>query len=148
MTNTLRADRASYRNRGGILQRLISAYKARSLTSTGEGTVIKHNAEFHLSDNAILQIGRNCTIQDYAYFQLTMPYPKVIIADNVVIGRHCMITSKNLIKIGSNTLIGAFCQIIDTNHGIRLNQLVKDQLAEIGEVVIGDDVWIGGGRGY
>jgi acetyltransferase-like isoleucine patch superfamily enzyme len=140
------SDRASYRNRGGLLQRLVSAYKTRRyLTKAGSGIVIKHNAEFWLTDNAVLEIGNDCTIQNYAFFQLTKPHPKVFIGNNTVIGRHCMITAKNLIRLGNNVLMGAYVQIIDTNHGVKAGQIIRDQKAEIGEVVIGNDVWIGAG---
>ena len=139
-------DLASYRNRGGGLQKLISVYKVwRYLTSSGPGVVIKHNAEFLLTDNAILKVGKNCTIQNYAFFQLTMPNPKVYIGDNSVIGRHCMITAKNMIVIGENVLMGAYVQVIDHNHRIAAGIPIREQAAEIGEVIIGNDVWIGAG---
>ena len=139
-------DRASYLNRGGLLQRLVSVYKTRRyLTKAGCGIVIKHNAEFWLTDNAVLEVGDNCTIQDYAFFQLTKPNPQICIGNNTVVGRHCMITAKNLVRIGDNVLIGAYVQIIDHNHGIKAGQIIREQNAEIGEVVIGNDVWIGAG---
>lgn len=139
-------DRASYRNRGGLLQRLISAYKARRYFSArGDGIVVKHNAEFWLTENAVLEVGDNCTIQNYAFFQLTMPKPEVYIGANSVIGRHCMITAKNKIRIGDNVLMGAYVQVIDHNHGMAAGTLIRDQHAEIGEVVIGNDVWVGAG---
>jgi acetyltransferase-like isoleucine patch superfamily enzyme len=101
-------DRPSYRNRGGLLQRLTSAYKSkRYLTKAGSGIVIKHNAEFWLADNAVLEVGDGSTIQNYAFFQLTMPQPKVYIGINTVIGLHCMITAKNSIRIGDNVPMGA-----------------------------------------
>lgn len=143
---TQSVDRASYRNRGGALQAAISAYKAwRYFSSRGGGIVVKHNAEFWLTPNAILEVGANCTIQNYAFFQLTMPKPEVYIGENTVIGRHCMITAKNLIRIGSNVLMGAYVQVIDHNHGMAAGTLIREQRAEIGEVVIGDDVWLGAG---
>ena len=139
-------DRASYRNRGGLLQRLISAYKSKKyLTRAGNEVVIKHNAEFWLTDNAVLEVGDGCTIQNYAFFQLTKPNPKVYIGNNSVIGRHCMITAKNLIRIGDNVLMGAYVQVIDHNHGMKAGQTIRGQAAEIGEVVIGNDVWVGAG---
>lgn len=140
------SDRASYRNRGGLLQRLVSAYKTkRYLTKAGIGIVIKHNAEFWLTENAVLEVGYGCTIQNFAFFQLTKPNPKVYIGNNTVIGRHCMITAKNLICLGDNVLLGAYVQIIDTSHGVNAGQVIRDQTADIGEVVIGNDVWIGAG---
>lgn len=144
MSNQL--DRASYRNRGGLVQRMVSAYKARKyLTKAGSGLVIKSNVEFSLTDGAVLEIDDDCTIQNYAFFQLTKPHPKVYIGKNTVIGRHCMITAKNLIRLGDNVLMGAYVQIIDVNHGIEAGQIIRDQRADIGEVVIGNDVWIGAG---
>jgi acetyltransferase-like isoleucine patch superfamily enzyme len=139
-------DRASYRNRG-VIQRLISGYKAwKYLTRCGRGVVIKHNAEFWLTENSVLEIGDNCTIQNFAFFQLTKPNPVVIVGDNTVIGRHCMITAKNLITIGNNVLIGAYVQIIDHNHGMSAGRTIREQPAEIGEVTIGNDVWIRGAK--
>ncbi len=139
-------DRASYRNRGGAIQSLVSAYKARRyLTRCGHGVVIKHNAEFWLTDNAVLELGDNCTIQNFAFFQLTRPHPKVIIGENSVIGRHCIITAKNLIQMGSNVLMGSYVQVIDHNHGMAPGKPIREQAAVIGEVIIGNDVWIGAG---
>jgi acetyltransferase-like isoleucine patch superfamily enzyme len=139
-------DKASYRNRGGLVQRIVSAYKiARYFTAAGKNNVIKHNADFWLTENAVLEMGDNCTIQNYAFFQLTKPHPRVLIGDNTVIGRHSMITAKNRITIGSNGLMGAYVQVIDHNHGMGRDKPVREQAALIGEVVIEDDVWIGAG---
>ncbi len=143
---TLGLDIASYRDRGGVIQKLVTTYKlARHFTLAGRGNVIKHNAEFWVTDGAVLEIGNRCTIQNYAFFQLTKPNPKVIIGNDTVIGRHCMITAKHLIRIGNNVLMGAYVQVIDHNHGIKRQTVVREQVAEIGEVIIEDDVWIGAG---
>lgn len=61
-------DRASYRNRGGIWQKLVSAHKGmRYLTACGKGVVIKRSAEFRLVKHAVLEVGDGVTIQDYAF---------------------------------------------------------------------------------
>lgn len=139
-------DRASYRNRGSLVQRAISRYKAaRYFTACGEDVVIKRSTEFRLVENAVLEVGEGCTIQDYAFFQLTMPTPKVYIGNNTVIDRHNIITAKNSIRIGSDVLIGSYVQIIDHSHGIERSLSMREQRALIGEVEIGDDVWIGAG---
>lgn len=139
-------DKASYRNRGGVIQRAISAYKRlRYFTKAGENLVVKRSAEFRVVDHAVLEVGNNVTIQDYAFFQLTMPEPKVYIGNNTVIGRRNIITAKNLIRIGNDVLIGSDVQIIDHSHGIKRDTPIRLQKAEIGSVEIGDDVWIGVG---
>ena len=142
----LAEDRASYRNRGGVIQRFITKYKIwKYFNKAGTGNLIKRNAEFWVTDGAYLEIGSNCTIQDYVLIALTKPNPKIIIGSNVVIGRFSMLTNKNLIKIGNDVLIGAFVQIIDTDHGFEKSKPIRQQDAVIGEVIIGDDVWIGAG---
>lgn len=139
-------DRASYRNRGGVVSRLISSYKSkRYLTRAGKGVLIKNTAEFRVTKGAILEVGDYCTIQDYAFFQLTMPNPKVYIGNRTVVGRGSIITAKNLIVIGDDVLIGSYVQIIDHGHGMARNFLIREQRALIGKVTIGDDVWIGAG---
>lgn len=139
-------DKASYRNRGSVWQRLISKYKAwRYLTSCGKDVVIKRNVEFRLADGSVLEIGDGATIQDYAFFQLTLPNPKVYIGRNTVIGRRNIVTAKNSIRIGDNVLIGSDVQIIDHGHGLSRACLIREQSALIGTVSIGDDVWIGAG---
>lgn len=139
-------DKASYRYRGGVWQRLVTLYKSwRFLSSAGNNLVIKPSAEFRIADGAVLEVGNGCTIQDHSYFQLTQPNPKVFIGENTVIGRRNIITAKNLIRIGNNVLLGSDVQIIDHSHGISRDQPIRQQKAIIGEVVIGDDVWIGAG---
>lgn len=139
-------DKASYRNRRGIIQSMITKYYlARYFTSYGTGNMIRYPCSFDLTDGYILEIGNNCTVREHAYFQLTKPNPKVYIDDGVVIGRYNMITIKDRLVIGKNTIIGAFVQIIDHNHSFKLGSIIKDQCAQINEVIIGQDVWIGAG---
>lgn len=139
-------DKASFRNTGGILQVLITFYKIKRFgIDAGKRCVIKKNSEFHLTDGAILKIGDNVVIQDYSFFQLTKPRPIVIIGNDVVIGRHNMITAKGNITIGSYTRTGAFVQILDQGHGYKKDQLIKDQDAIIEDTWIGEDCWIGAG---
>ncbi len=129
-----------------MLQGLVTAYKLRRYFSQfGTGNLIRWKSEYWLTDGAQLEIGSNSTVLDYAFFQLTKPSPKVIIGSRTVIGRHCMITAKNLIRIGDDVLMGSYVQVIDHNHGFRRGQIIREQRAIIEEVVIGNDVWIGAG---
>ena len=111
----------------------------------GKNCVIKRNVDFTLTDNAYLEFGDDVTIQDYAWFPLTMPNPKVIIGNDVVIGRYNIIGGKNLIQIGDHCRFGSFVQVLDTSHGFEKNILIKDQKAIIGKTIIGKDVWVGVG---
>lgn len=141
-----KVDKASVRNKGGVIQSLITLYKIKRFgIIAGKNCVIKRNSEFHLTDGAVLEIGNNVVIQDYAFLQLTKPNPRVIIGDDVVIGRHNMITAKGNITIGSYTRIGAFVQILDQGHGFEKDNLIMNQNAIIEDTTIGEDCWIGTG---
>ena len=141
----LTLDRASFR-KTTIFQKFVSRYKIfRYGIKAGPGVVIKPSVAFLLTDNSSLNIGTGSIIQDFSFFQLTKPKPSVFIGENVVIGRHNMITAKNSIVIGDYTRIGAFVQILDHGHGISKDSLIADQMAIIGSVSIGRGCWIGAG---
>lgn len=141
-----KSDRASYRNSGGAVKRILSwMRKKRYFQRAGRNVQIRNNVSFDLTDHAYIEIGDNSVIREYAYFQLTKPNPRLIVGRGVVIGRYCMITVKNMVTIGDNTIIGAFVQIIDHNHTFRMGGPIKGQEAEIKPVFIGEDVWIGAG---
>lgn len=128
------------------MQWLITQYKLkRYFSKSGTGNVIKSNVEFLLTDGAYLQIGNNCTIQDDSIFVLTKPRPRVIIGNNVVIGRNNNIGAKSLVRIGDNTIIGPYVFIIDNEHSFAKDKPIREQKAVIRDVIIGNDVWIGTG---
>ncbi len=111
----------------------------------GKNCVIRPHAEIIKSDNAIIEFGNNCYILDYVFIQLTLPEPKLIVGNDVVIGRNSIIASKKCIKIGDYSRIGPFVQIIDHDHSFMKNNLIMNQPAKILEISIGKDVWIGSG---
>ena len=62
-------DRASYRDRCGLGQKFITFYKIKRYgIKAGMNNVIKANAEFKMTTGAYLEIGSNCVIQDYVFF--------------------------------------------------------------------------------
>lgn len=67
---------------------------------------------------------------------------QVIISDNVFANNNVFICAANLISIGKGTLVGESVTIMDHEaHGIPPDQ--RRQLGKIGEVSIGENVWIG-----
>ena len=139
-------DKASLVKNISLIERLRSYYISKTKKiKIGKNCSIKKYVEIIKTDNAICEFGDNVFLLDYVFIQLTMPEPKLIIGNDVVIGRGTMLTAKKLIKIGNYTRIGSFVQIIDHNHSFSKNQLIMHQKAIIKEVIIGEDVWIGTG---
>ncbi|MDD4993346.1 MAG: DapH/DapD/GlmU-related protein [Paludibacter sp.] len=69
---------------------------------------------------------------------------KIIIGSNFFANYNCFIYSKeNDIYIGDNCLLGPDVTIINSNHCINKNQLIREQRDINLPIVIGNDVWIG-----
>ena len=74
--------------------------------------------------------------------------PSIIIGDYCTFGEYNHITSCNRISIGNGILTGRYVLITDNSHGNLsdegINVLpIKRDLVSKGEIVIGDNVWIG-----
>jgi acetyltransferase-like isoleucine patch superfamily enzyme len=68
------------------------------------------------------------------------------IGRNVYMNHYTIIDCHYAISIGDSVLIGPHCYICDYDHGVEAEQPVTAQPeGHVGEVSIGDDVWIGAG---
>ncbi|MBE9600311.1 acyltransferase [Pedobacter sp. MC2016-24] len=91
-----------------------------------------------------ITIGKNVTIYPGVYF---WGDGEIVIGDNVDIGIGTIIFSKKSVRIGNNSNIAAHCYIIDSNHGIKKDQLITSQMLSVDNegIYIGDDVWVAAG---
>lgn len=110
----------------------------------GINLIIRKGVEIAKTDGAYLEIGDNCVLDNYAVLLLTKPHPRLLIGDNVTIGRNTIVSIKDTCYIGDYTLIGPMVQITDNNHSVGGN-LIKYQKSSIKAVTIGQDCWIGSG---
>lgn len=109
----------------------------------GDNIAVRAGFELRMCDTAEMEIGNNCIINENVFFHLTRPTPKLRIGEWVTFGRYTSIGCKGLIEIGSYTQIGMYAFIIDANHSFRRGDLILNQAADIGSVVIGSDCWLG-----
>jgi acetyltransferase-like isoleucine patch superfamily enzyme len=71
---------------------------------------------------------------------------KLTIGRNVYVNHYTIIDCHYSISIGNSVLIGPHCYICDYDHGVKGGLPVMAQPeGHIGEVSIGDEVWIGAG---
>lgn len=88
-------------------------------------------------------------VGSYAHFYpgVTLWGPgKIKIGCHTEIGLNCVIYSSEYVEIGNNSLLAANCYIIDSNHGIAKDEIIRNQKAIVkGPVIIGEDVWLGAG---
>lgn len=84
-----------------------------------------------------------CSGEDVTYYK-----PEIIIGNHCSIGEYCHITAINKITIGDGLLTGRFVYIGDNAHGSlsweeSIIPPVKRKLLSKGEIIIGQNVWIG-----
>ncbi len=91
-----------------------------------------------------VKVGSNLTIYPLVYF---WGDGEIIIGDNVDIGIGTIIYSKKRIIMGNNVAIAGQCYIIDSNHSINRDQVIREHPLNVADqgITIGDDVWIGAG---
>lgn len=100
-----------------------------------------------LSSNGFLEIG-SCEVLPNALISAAVNEAHLSLGENTYIGRNTIIACRKRISIGNNVLIGPNVLIYDHDHNYdehgRKPANVEDAY-KIGEVVIEDNVWIGGG---
>jgi acetyltransferase-like isoleucine patch superfamily enzyme len=111
----------------------------------GKFTAFKENAKINICPTGSLIIGEHCLMGENSWLLLTMPQPKVNFGDWVFIGRNTVVASKNKISIGDFTCIAPNCYLIDHEHGINPDDIILNQKANLKEIHIGRDVWLGTG---
>lgn len=89
-----------------------------------------------------IYLGKNVSIYDGVHIWGT---GKIIIGDNVAIGKDTIIFCDDEIEIGNNVLIAGQSYIIDSDHGINKEILIREQKLISKKITIQDDVWIGAG---
>ena len=122
----------------------------------GKGSVIYPHCRLDGDGLCNVSIGEKCLIDSYfclgARSVLKQDDKKVI--PEIRIGNHCNVgqfnhfTAVNKIIIGDNLLTGRFVLITDNTHGgLNISELdihpSKRQVISKGEVVIGNNVWLG-----
>lgn len=88
------------------------------------------------------KLGQGTVIRPSA--SLTNPQ-NIFLGENVHINRNAYLWAgtQSKIKIGDNFVCGPGIFITSDNHGIKRNQLIREQKGVEKDVVIGNDVWIG-----
>ncbi len=72
------------------------------------------------------------------------PEARLSIGERAFVGQGTIIAVSNMLSIGQNTLIGAYCYLLTNQHKIDCRSTpIRDQGYLRGPLQIGDDVWIG-----
>jgi len=90
-------------------------------------------------------VGNNCRFGKGVCLE-TSGEGKIVLGDNVELGRCVLIAAKSLIEVGDDSLIGEYTSIRDADHGFADDaKPIRLQAFNIKPIKIGKDVWIGRG---
>ena len=120
----------------------------------GKGSIIGRSCRLWGGGGKHIVIGDNTIIQRHSILGCWTHYhdqtftPSITIGQQCNIGEYCHITAINKIVIGDGLLTGRFVLISDNSHGglsqeEALIPPASRPLTSKGEVVIGNNVWIG-----
>ena len=130
-----------YQNRS-LLHRFYQWNLVRKLGSCGQGVYLEPNVEFQRHPEGVF-LGDNVIVKEGARICPTNPNARISIGDWTTVGHNTFMFATVKISIGSNCLIAPFCYFVDANHGIKREQLIRDQKMSAAKITVGDDVWIG-----
>ena len=131
---------------------LYTCWISNSFSEVGKGTRFEH--KISTRGGRHIRIGNECLFHRGTIIDAWDDYhgvkynPSIQIGDHCSFGAYTQLTACNGIKIGDNLLTGAYVIISDNNHG----QFSEDELKcdprerrlhSKGEVVIGNNVWLG-----
>ncbi len=128
--------------RFGLIHALYRAWFLRGAGTVGHGVhvdlnvrLLRHAGNIHIGDHVILKEGaRLCSAQ---------PAALIKIGDWTTIGYHVFVFASAGVTLGRNCLVAPFCYLVDANHGIRRDEVIRNQKLCAAPIVIGDDVWLG-----
>lgn len=130
-------------------------YKKRLFHSFGCSTIYPFSTRIYggeyidIGDNS--ELSKGMTITAFCKHNNQLFHPHISIGNNVSIGENAHITACGIIKIGDGVLTGKNILITDNSHGF-LNQIKELNIKPLdrdlkvkGNIIIGDNVWIGSG---
>lgn len=140
----------------GLKNHAYSKWYSLFLGEVGEKSMINCHCELEGDSLERVFIGKFSVIDSYSTIGCRTSIvlkeqgviPEIRIGDGCMIGQYNHITAVRRIIIGNNLLTGRFVLITDNSHGgINREELkihpAKRDLSSKGEVVIGNNVWIG-----
>ena len=125
----------------------VTAWYRRHFRKFGEKSLLSPGIMLIRPD--CISVGANSSILRNSILEVCRPEGCIEIGNEVSIGEYAHITAATKIVVGNGVLTGRFVLITDNSHGagdsrkeLEISPLTRDVVSK-GEVVIGNNVWIG-----
>lgn len=111
----------------------------------GSGTLI--DASVHVLAWHSVRIGRNCVIAGDTVLNINNGdrKPRIVIGDNVYVGRFNFFSNGELIRLGDYCLIGPGCRFLGADHVYSdpFRPYITTGVTNAGQLVLGANCWLG-----
>jgi acetyltransferase-like isoleucine patch superfamily enzyme len=116
------------------------------LTRGHKGSHITIGRDTYVSPGSNVTIGSNVNVGDRVVLEVYVePRARLVIGSYVWLSHDCHICAFRSVNIGAGVRVGEFVSIRDSMHLYSSRFAIACQGNSLGEIVIGDDVWIGRG---
>lgn len=126
----------------GIMNFLRRLWTTRKIGALGKNVHVDRNVHI-LRHPGNVKIGNDVMLKEGVRLCAAQVNAKIEIGNYSTIGYHTFIFASAGVYIGNNCLIAPFCYLVDANHGISRNTLIREQNMLAIPIYISDDVWIG-----
>lgn len=131
-------------NKPQLIDKLWNFFSVKIYKLKSPGVFLEYNAQlYRYTEN--ITLNRDVYIKRNATIGSANPHAKVSIGERTTIGFNSIVMASKCISIGSDCMIAPNAYIVDSNHGIKSDQLFNKQNNEVESVKVGDNVWIGSG---
>ena len=107
----------------------------RGVGSQGKGVYVEANVKLQRHPEKV-SFGDWVMLKEGVRICPTHSEASITIGNWTTVGHHTFIFSKNEIKIGNNCLIAPFCYLVDSDHGIDCNTLIREQAMTTKPIII------------
>ncbi len=125
-----------------IRNKLRTLTVSRNFNAWGSGLISRG---FQSNGMSQIECGKDVTFNEFAWISFDGSKGRLVVEDNVYIGRFCTMSISTLILIRKSALISDRVYIGDCNHGYQNTSLpISSQpVTSAGSVEIGEGCWIG-----
>jgi acetyltransferase-like isoleucine patch superfamily enzyme len=110
----------------------------------GDAVWLGRQFDIHAEEGAEILIGNRAYLGDQVRLH-AMPGARIVIEEDCWFNHDVEITACVEIRIGKHTRFGPYCYLIDHDHGMARDRLIKLQDYQSKPIVIGEDAWLGVG---
>lgn len=109
------------------------------------GRKIRVGSRCRVTHPAGVRLGDRSWFEADVWLKMEKSIAQLEVGAYTFFARNCTVNVVERVRVGSHSLFGPGCLIIDHNHGMSADRRIDEQPCVSDPVYVGDDVWCGAG---